>query len=156
MLRVNTMLLPSSLEGFGLFTCGHIKKGTVTWERDSEDFSFTMEGYLQRFSAEVREYKKEQTEAHSYFDETVGLWIYCVDEQKYINHSEDPNIISTPHQDIAARDIDSGEEMTCDYEAYESNWFLRRNLKREDFVPYVKDDVRRIYVMPPLIRPQKD
>lgn len=155
MLRVNTMLLPSSLQGIGLFADEFIKKGTVTWKRDPEDFSFEMDKYLMRFRKKVRDHQREYVKAHSYFDAETGLWVYCVDALKYINHSEAPNVISTPFVDIAARNIHPGDEMTCNYAAYEPpgadgiDWFKRRGVNRGDFKPFVEDDEKRVYVVMP-------
>ena len=63
----------------------------------------------------------------------MDKYILCSDDQKYINHSRQPNITSTPEQDVAARDIAAGEELVCNYEDYESGWFDRRDVKKEDF-----------------------
>ncbi len=42
-----------------------------------------------------------------------------------MNHcSNDPNIIATASRDIAARDIDEGEELLCDYNCFDEKLFF--------------------------------
>ena len=54
----------------------------------------------------------------------TGCYINCGDNAKYINHSDNPNIISvfddTSEVDnsIAARGIAIGEELTLDYRSF--------------------------------------
>ena len=39
----------------------------------------------------------------------------CGDHSKHMNHAGAPNILSAGEHDVAARDIASGEELTCNY-----------------------------------------
>jgi SET domain-containing protein len=51
--------------------------------------------------------------------------VLCNDDDRYINHSEIPNVIpvaqgpGTEPYWIAARDIHEGEELTCDYRHFD-------------------------------------
>lgn len=129
MLRVKTKLAPSEVEGIGLFADEFIPKGTVTWQYDMEfDVAFD-ESALARVPGPVC----GQFLKYSYFDHSLKKYILCSDNQRFINHSNNPNIFSTPEKDIAAKDIQQGEEMLCDYTHYEHDWFERRELKRECF-----------------------
>ena len=129
MLRVKAQIKSSPIQGIGLYADQYIPKGTVTWQYDPKfDVGFTEEDI-----ADMSEMAREQFLVYAYFDHERGLYILCSDYQRFINHSNQPNIISTPDQDIAARDILPGEEMTCDYTGYEYDWFERRNKKRADF-----------------------
>ena len=48
------------------------------------------------------------------------VYILSADHSRHMNHSSDPNVISLDGiQDIAARDIAAGEELTCDYDAFD-------------------------------------
>lgn len=129
MLRVKTKLGVSEKDGIGLFADEFVSAGTVTWQYDPEfDIAFD-ETALNRVPEPVR----VQFLKYSYFDHTLGKYVLCSDDQRFINHSDTPNILSTPRQDTSARDIQRGEEMTCDYACYEFDWFERRKLKKEDF-----------------------
>ncbi|MDO8594964.1 MAG: SET domain-containing protein [bacterium] len=131
MLRVKTKLAVSDRNGIGLFADESIPSGTVTWQYDPEfDVSFAEDAI-----ARVPEHVREQFLKYSYFDHDLKKYVLCSDDQRFINHSDTPNILSTPRKDVAARDIKRGEEITCDYTHYEHDWFQRRNLKREHFKP---------------------
>ena len=43
--------------------------------------------------------------------------ILCADHSKFVNHSDQPNLLDTPDglSEYAACDIAAGEELTCDY-----------------------------------------
>ena len=46
----------------------------------------------------------------------------CGDHAKHMNHSDTPDLIDgEPHLDtnVAARDIEAGEELTCDYHSFD-------------------------------------
>lgn len=129
MLRVRTKITQSSIEGVGLFADEFIPAGTITWQYDPEfDIAFD-EDALKRIPEHVR----GQFLKYSYFDHDIKKYILCSDDQRFINHSNTPNIRSTPEKDVAARDIQIGEEIMCDYAHYEHDWFERRGLKREEF-----------------------
>ncbi len=129
MLRVKTKLEQSGVHGIGLFADQFIPKNTVTWQYDPEFDTAFEESAIKR----VPEYVRYQFLKYSYFDHDMKRYVLCSDDQRFINHSNTYNILSTPKKDTAARDIQSGEELTCDYTHYEHDWFERRKLKREDF-----------------------
>ncbi len=129
MLRIKTKLLSSEVEGIGIFADQFIPKGTMTWQYDPEfDLTFG-EDALERIPEPVM----EQFLKYSYYDHNLKKYILCSDDQRFINHSNNPNITSTPEKDLASRDIQKGEELFCDYAHYEHDWFERRGLKRELF-----------------------
>jgi len=122
MLRVKTTIKNSDVSGIGLFADEFIPKGTVTWQYDEHiEPSFSIEQF-ESFSELV----KEHILIHGYFDHTTQRYVLCIDNQAFINHSNTPNIESTPDADIAAQDIHPGEELTCNYRQYEHDWFERR------------------------------
>lgn len=129
MLRVKTKLVDSERNGIGLFADEFIPAGTVTWQYDPEfDIAFNEDAI-----GRIPEHVRGQFLKYSYFDHDLKKYVLCSDDQRFINHSNTPNIRATPQKDVAARDIQSGEEMTCDYTHFEHDWFERRKLKREDF-----------------------
>ena len=130
MILVHTTLEPSHRHGIGLFAAEFIPKGTVTWKYDPYfDTSFP-ESAIERMSLPAR----EKFMSYAYFDDDLKEYVLCFDDQRFINHcSTNWNILSTPQMDVAARDIGIGEELLCDYRAFEAAWFERRNRAPEMF-----------------------
>lgn len=62
---------------------------------------------------------------YAYLDIQTGLYVLCADDARYMNHSDAPNIAGDYDQDpvfgvdVAARDIDPGDEPTCDYRTFD-------------------------------------
>lgn len=125
MLRVKTKLKMSDTHGIGLFAAEPIAKGTVTWKYDQEfDTSYTLD-----------EVKKMPAAAqdifwhYAYHDKETDRYVLCADDQRFINHTNgEPTIISTPNEDIAAKDLSVGDELLCNYDGFESGYFDRRNI----------------------------
>lgn len=115
MLRVPTVVAPSSIQGVGLFTTAPIPKGTIIWEftpdvdwripvQDFERFPDPYRGLLLRYV----------------YREPDGCYVLCGDNGKFMNHSFDPNCddVAGPYT-VAKRDIAAGEELTCDYRLFD-------------------------------------
>ena len=129
MLQVKTRLGKSNKHGIGLFADQFIKKGTVTWKYTPEyDVSYSKE-QVER----MPEIAKKRFLDFSYFDFNIKKYILCFDDQRFINHSKNPNISSKPEIDIANRNIKKGEELTCNYEDYEQGWFENRKINKSLF-----------------------
>ena len=133
MLRIKTTVKPSATHGLGLFTDQHIPKGTVTW---SYDLRFDT-GFTEEDLASLPILARNFLLYYTYFDKDLGKYILCCDNQRYINHTankEQENILSTPQQDVAIRDIMPGEELLCDYRKFDDNYFTRIGLTDEELV----------------------
>lgn len=129
MILVKTKIGSSEIHGIGLFADQFIPKGTVTWQYNPAfDIAFSMEQIAQMSGP-----AKEQFWKYAYLDKDLNKYVLCFDDQRFINHSsQNPNISSTPHQDVAARDINPGEEMLCDYDQYDDTYFTRTHLAKEE------------------------
>ena len=105
MLQVRTEVRPSSIHGQGLFALERICEGEVVWSFDPT---------IDRISVAASGHFSWRT-AHGYV--TPG------DDAKFINHSQTPNLSTTPGLApvIAARDIEAGEELTESY-TYDLDW----------------------------------
>lgn len=128
MLLVKTKIGVSSVHGIGLFADQFIPKGTITWEYNPLfDTSFT--------DAEVDalpDYAKKIFLHYAYFDKELNKHVLCFDDQRFINHTDhSENIESTTRRDIAARDIQLGEEILCNYNKFDDTYFDRINLPLE-------------------------
>ena len=128
MILVKTKIGPSKLHGIGLFADQFIPKGTITWEYHPKfDASFTEDDVKS-----MSEPSRNQFLHYSFVDKESGKHVLCFDDQRFINHSKElANIDSTPHRDIAAKDINIGEEMICDYTKFEETYFERRGAEIE-------------------------
>lgn len=121
MLLVKTRLAPSAIAGIGLFADEDIKAGMVTWR--------FMPGLDQLFSdddlATLPEAVRTQFLTYTYLHAATGKHVYCLDNARFMNHSDTPNTAGVHEgnaiegHDIALRDIARGEELTCDYHAFD-------------------------------------
>ncbi|MES2213895.1 MAG: SET domain-containing protein-lysine N-methyltransferase [Patescibacteria group bacterium] len=131
MLQVKTKLKPSGIHGIGLFADQFIPKGTVTWKYEPRyDVAFTQE----QIDA-LPQVQKDFLNFFTYLDKDLNKFILCSDNQRHINHAktgELENIHSTPTEDIAARDIQEGQELLCDYNKFDSEYFDRMNIKHAE------------------------
>ena len=123
MMLVKTRLGLSAIHGIGLFADQDIPKGTPVWE-------FT-EGFDQKIPTDqidnVPGPARDDFLTYSYTSIKNGrYYILCCDNARFFNHSDNPNVIDVPSNtdeediDIAGRDIQRGEELTCDYRAFEA------------------------------------
>ena len=74
---------------------------------------------LSTFPAAIREHFLVYTYVELYDGQEV--MVYCADLSKHVNHSDTPNLFDTPDnlQEIAMRDIEVGEELTCNYYSFD-------------------------------------
>ena len=127
MLLVKTRLGMSPIEGIGVFADEFIAKGTPTWK-----FTPGLDQLLSREVVEaIAEPMKSALLRYSYLDRKTGLYIYCLDNARFVNHSDDANTKGDyPDndifgRDIATRDIQPGEEITCDYREFDLEHTLK-------------------------------
>jgi uncharacterized protein len=124
MLVVKTILAPSAIEGLGLFAAQHIPKGTIVWR--------FVPGVDALFGAEEVEKLPEITQdvckRYGYYDHNNNKYVLCGDDARFENHSDDPNTAGFYPEgdpfgmDIATRDIQEGEEITCDYRSFDAEF----------------------------------
>jgi SET domain-containing protein len=121
MLTVETYLAQSALHGLGVFTKHPIKQGALV-SRFMPPFDVHYPPELMNWltPAEQRYLKH-----YSYFSRFAHLWILPGDHDRFMNHSDAPNVGMHPSEateNVALRDIDAGEELTCDYESFDLEW----------------------------------
>ena len=133
MLLVKTKLGTSGIHGMGLFADQFIPKGTPTWRYTPWfDIAFSEEQMK-----EMSESARKQIMHYHYFDQKTQKYILCSDDQRFINHANDPikrNIESTPNEDMAIRDIKPGEELLCDYNKFDDTYFNRIGFDKESLI----------------------
>lgn len=115
MFLVPTYLAPSDIHGVGVFTSRPIPAGTRIWEFTPQVDWRIPPDELERFPEPYR----AQLLRWSYQEES-GFYILCGDNAKFMNHSPRPNCEDRegPYT-LAKRDIEAGEELTCDYRTFD-------------------------------------
>jgi SET domain-containing protein len=119
-LFVKTRLGMSDIHGVGLFAAEFIRSGTIVWRLNSAlDVRLTGEQILG-----LPEPCREQIQKYSYREKHSGLYVLCGDDARFFNHSAEPNCLDVFRGEgedltLAARDIEHGEELTCDYACFD-------------------------------------
>lgn len=125
MLMVKTNILPSPIAGIGLFAAEFIPKGTRVWEfRVGFDIRVT-----KNYPDQLQEPAKSFFAKYAFqYPQTLDF-ILCADDARFFNHADTPNVQCLIDADgayiadVAARDIQSGEELTIDYREFDSEPF---------------------------------
>jgi SET domain-containing protein len=117
MLKVKTFLKHSGSHGIGLFADEFIAKGSIIFEEDDFTLTITDEQFNKMNSDQ-----KQFIEHYAY--KQFGIFKCSVDNDRFMNHSDDPNVDDTQYTDksVASRDIQKGEEITCDYRVIKMKW----------------------------------
>jgi hypothetical protein len=116
MLLVRTRIGPSTIHGIGVFAEERIKKGQSIWIFDSRIDARVPISDLPTFPAPMQAFLRK----HGYEEmhEGVHTIVLCGDHARHVNHSDEPNVIDG-ETDVAARDIEPGEEITCNYYTFD-------------------------------------
>jgi len=107
---VKTKLKETKDKGIGLFADEFISKGEIWWKDTPEyDKIITKEEY--------NSYDVLQREFFDKYDfiKKDGTMYMCVDNARFINHSDTPNTGNIGDDCLTLRDIQKDEELTCDY-----------------------------------------
>ncbi len=129
---VRTKVKPSTIPGagLGLFADEFIPKNKVTWRFCPGYDLVISEEDIFRMSEESR----QQFLNYCYFDKRTRHFILCGDDERFINHSKNPNIIQGTEGgeiegvEMAGRDIQKGEELLCNYYDFDAD--AERKLKK--------------------------
>jgi uncharacterized protein len=119
MFVVRTNSRPSPIQGLGCFAEEPIQKGQIVWQFDPRlDIRIPLTE-LSSFPSVLQEHFRTYTYVEILDDQEI--MIYCADLSKHMNHSDSPNLYDSPDnlQEIAIRDIEVGEELTCNYYSFD-------------------------------------
>ncbi|MDP3763021.1 MAG: SET domain-containing protein [bacterium] len=126
MILVKTKIGPSKIQGIGLFAQQFIPKGTLV-QKFMPGFDLIIpESEIPKLSEPAR----EQFLKYAYKNKD-GQYILCFDDTRFLNHSDNPNLISndpTEEIDIAARDIQKGEELTVNYKEFDADFDYKMSI----------------------------
>jgi SET domain-containing protein len=113
MIVVKTKLDKSLISGIGLFANQDILKGDLIWKMTSISvFRITPDKYKELSQIE-KDFIKEKD---YYWLDEQGNYLIPIDDSRFVNHSNNPNIIETYENFcVASRNIKQNEELTIDY-----------------------------------------
>ena len=126
MMLVRTRVCPSEVHGLGVFADEFILKGTVVWRYDGR----VDRRYDESHFAALPKKDQKRLRPFCYLNPHTRRYIYCGDNARYMNHSEQPNTLNLDYADgvfegevltIAARDIHPGEEILSDYRSFDAD-----------------------------------
>jgi len=96
--------------GVGVYATKMIPKGTIIWALDDLDIILREEEIEALDSL-----RREIVYKYAYLNDD-DFYVLCWDHARYMNHSFNPNVVSTVYEiELASRDILPGEQITCDY-----------------------------------------
>lgn len=111
---VKTYLDKSPINGIGLFANQFIEKGTIIWKFTIfVDRTYSKHIVVNMEECDMKDFIKK----YSYLDnDTWPHYVLCVDDARFMNHAENSNTSNGENKTtIANRDIEIGEEITCNY-----------------------------------------
>lgn len=112
MFLIRTRLAKSPIHGLGVFTQSTIPADSIVWRFEPSFDKTISEKEFSRLPSHVQEHVSIHAE---HFPE-LGVYRLSSDEDKYMNHSAEPNLRVTEDDFLVAiRDIAPGEELTIDY-----------------------------------------
>jgi SET domain-containing protein len=126
MLLVDTFVGPSVIEGVGVFAAEPIKAGQIIYRFDPSFDRLISRAELNTFPASIRRFIDRYTYPHP----TERLMVVLdADNGRHMNHSTDPNTnFSHSTYGFAIRDIEIGEEITCNYAEFEPGFEMLPSL----------------------------
>ncbi len=119
---IKTHVAPSTVHGLGLFAEEFIPRGTPVWRcQPGFDRDFPPQ-QVEAWPLAAREHVRW----FSFVRPADGHFILSGDHACFMNHSAEPNTGAAPGTvepvtTVACRDIAPGEELTCDYYAFDAD-----------------------------------
>jgi hypothetical protein len=124
MLIIPTELCASAIHGLGVFTLTPIEQGRVV-SRFMPPFDTE---YPAELLACLSEPERRFLRHFSYLNRFTGLYVLPGDHDRFMNHSDTPNVAMNPHGTancLAVRSLAPGEELTCDYRTFDAEWEMK-------------------------------
>ncbi len=121
MMLIKARVQPSGIHGMGLFAGEAVAKGMAVWRFEA--------GFDGEFSPAQFAALPGEAQSHlrwfAFVDAGSGNWVLSGDHACFMNHAATPNTGALPDAvppvtTVALRDIATGEELTCDYFAFDA------------------------------------
>jgi uncharacterized protein len=116
MFHFKVKILPSNLHGLGLFADEDIPKGKIVYTINPElDLILSNDKY-----SRLSDDEKYTIRNYGYYNQKKEQWHLSFDDIRFCNHSPNGNITRKERNLISKRNIKKGEEITQNYEEFES------------------------------------
>lgn len=117
MMLVPTYVAPSAIEGVGIFAAEIIPAGTRIWELIPRLDRLIRRDEVSKLPAVHQAFVERYSYPYPHDPEQL---IVELDNGRFMNHSDRPNtIFSDPDAGYTLRDIEAGEELTCNYAEFD-------------------------------------
>lgn len=114
MMLVHCFIGKSEIEGLGVFTSERIAAGSPVWRFDPRFDILVSNADLAAAPPPTRALFERYGYVMASCPDHMAL---DGDDGRFMNHSDTPNLdFSVPGSATAARDIEAGEELTCNYD----------------------------------------
>lgn len=101
----------SRIHGLGVFSAVDVEKGSKIWE-----FNPAIDIIIKRSQlSHLPKHVVHRIEMRAEYYEQDDFFLLGADGDSFMNHSDEPNLLSKGTEGFAARRINSGDEITCDY-----------------------------------------
>jgi SET domain-containing protein len=115
MLVVKHKIDISPIAGLGLFAGEMIPKGTLVWQNFTDSELILADELFVNLSP----YMQDNFKHYGYHDKMTKEWKLPLDNSRFMNHSDQHNLIQDDKgNSLAMKDIRPGEELTCDYRGF--------------------------------------
>lgn len=122
MFHVKVKVLPSNINGLGLFAEENIAKEQLVYSKnDKLDLTVSVKEFENLSLDEKRTIKH-----YGFLDKKENIWHVSFDDIRFCNHSFQSNITNENKKLIATKDIKKGDEITQNYEEFE---ILRKEVR---------------------------
>jgi SET domain-containing protein len=111
MLLVKASAGPSEIHRLGLIARQFILFGTIVWKFEPHFDVAISESRFRKLSPVAQ----EQVIYYAYYHQATRTFVLSSDDDRFTNHSGDPNTRSRDDYTYAVRDIEEGQEITNDY-----------------------------------------
>jgi SET domain-containing protein len=122
MMIIETYIAKSPIHGLGIFAAHNLPKGLIVWKIEWNFDRIYSAPVMKSLPQPI----KNIMAGYASYDEERKFWLYCVDNARFFNHADKPNVLDEDLISFTARSIKQGEELTCKY----SPWAKKHLLKR--------------------------
>lgn len=120
MLTIHHYVAPSTIAGCGLFCTSDLRKGEIVYKFDYRFVMLISDAEIKSLNQGMQEAILKYSYRGVGNDRLTGAVYYCVDDSRFMNHSDTPNTIWIPDTEtyVAAHDIPAHSELTCNYKDF--------------------------------------